>query len=362
MKKEHSINHSHLLNIIISWYEVNKRDLPWRRNPTPYHIWLSEIILQQTRVKQGLPYYEAFVQTFPTIDDLAKANEQQVLRLWQGLGYYSRARNLHKCAKVIVSDYNSIFPETYEELQKLPGIGKYTAAAIASIAFDKPVPVIDGNVYRVLSRIFGISNDISDNKTFKVFFELSKGVMNGQNPSAFNQGLMEFGALQCSPGSPGCFVCPASDFCFAFKHSKQTEFPVKTKKVKVRKRYFNYFIIQDGKDIYLKKRSSKDIWQGLYDFALIESDVEDLEDILGGNAELKQLLVNGAIIERESAWHKHILTHQRLFIRFFHIKLTNKKADTATLEGGLLTKFTLDEVAELPKPILIDKYLKAEFF
>jgi len=228
---------------IIRWYLQNKRDLPWRKTKDPYRIWLSEIMLQQTRVAQGLPYYEKFTEAFPTVYDLAKAEESQVLKLWQGLGYYSRARNLHYTAKDIVDNYNGQFPSTYKELLKLKGVGDYTASAIASICFDEVAPVVDGNVYRVLARYFNIDIPINSTAGVKKFKELAFEVIDHETPADFNQGIMEFGAVQCKPQSPYCIICPLHESCEGLKEQRVHMLPVKLKKTKVKHRWFNYIVV-----------------------------------------------------------------------------------------------------------------------
>ena len=344
-------------NQIIKWYEYHKRDLPWRHTRDPYKIWLSEIILQQTRVVQGLPYYEKFVNTYPSVFDLASASETEVLRLWQGLGYYSRARNLHACAKMVVTDYDGNFPDNFEELLKLKGIGNYTAAAIASFAFDKPNAVVDGNVYRVLSRVFGIKDDIASSKGPKVFQEKADELIPQDRPADFNQGMMEFGAMQCSPATPACGLCPLSLECYAFNHSEQHKLPVKTKKVKVRNRYFNYIVIKSGTRYYMKERGPKDVWQGLFDFYLIETSQEEATEEL--MQQLPETLKTGTIISDESKVYKHILTHQRIFAKFYLLELQSQSA-VPIPEG--LQAFTVDQIKDQPKPILIQKYLEEVIF
>lgn len=245
-------------NLLIDWYLQNKRDLPWRKTTNPYNIWLSEIMLQQTRVAQGLPYYEAFISAFPTVFDLAKASEEEVLKLWQGLGYYSRARNLHSTAQYIASELNGEFPKDYKNLLKLKGVGDYTAAAIASIAYGEEVPVVDGNVYRVLSRYFGIEDDISLPKAKIEFQKLSKNLLPEGKASLYNQALMEFGALQCVPKSPDCTQCVFNSSCFALQKNRVGELPLKSKRTKVKNRYFYYLIIRDGEgNFVLNKEKTK---------------------------------------------------------------------------------------------------------
>ena len=226
---------------LINWYSVNKRELPWRQTIDPYYIWLSEIILQQTQVAQGLPYYVKFTEEFPSVFHLAKAQEGHVLKLWQGLGYYSRARNLHTTAKYIAAELKGEFPNNYKDLLKLKGIGDYTASAIASICFNKPEAVVDGNVYRVLSRYFGIDTPINSPKGAKEFKQLAQELIDKKDPATFNQAIMEFGATQCKPQSPDCTLCPFTSSCIAFNENRIIELPVKIKSGKAKKKYFNFF-------------------------------------------------------------------------------------------------------------------------
>mgnify|MGYP001598355526 CR=1 FL=1 len=256
---------------LISWYEKNKRDLPWRKTKNPYYIWLSEIILQQTRVEQGLPYYLKFVKKFPTIKELANTSEDEVLNSWKGLGYYTRARNLHFTAKSICENHREKFPGNYEDILKLKGIGKYTAAAIASFAYNLPYPVVDGNVQRVLARVFGVSETFSSSEGEKKFYSLAGNLLNRKNPGNFNQAIMEFGAIHCTPVNPKCMKCIFRESCVAFQTGRVADFPVKSKKAKSRNRYFNYLVIHNGNNIFLDKRQKNDIWKNLYEFPLIES-------------------------------------------------------------------------------------------
>lgn len=343
-------------DILISWYQQNKRDLPWRNTTNPYKIWLSEIILQQTRVAQGLPYYEKFVSTFPTVFDLAAADEQQVLRLWQGLGYYSRARNLHACAKMVVEDFGGKFPETATELKKLKGIGDYTAAAIASFSFKEPVPVLDGNVFRVIARYFGINADIADPKNKKEFYPILEEVIDQQHPDLFNQAIMEFGAMHCSPAKPLCLYCELQSGCFAFQNHQQNQLPVKIKKVKVRTRYFHYLVFFYNGKVFLKERGKKDIWQGLHDFHLIETDQENLvlENIL------TEIQIANSSLWNESEEFKHILTHQRIRAKFYVINITDQKPFENILSE--MMPYDNEAVLDVPKPKLIDNYLNEVFF
>lgn len=344
-------------NQIIKWYQYHKRDLPWRNTKNPYKIWLSEIILQQTRVAQGLPYYKKFVTTYPGVFELATASEVEVLRLWQGLGYYSRARNLHACAKMIVAEYGGEFPNTYEELLQLKGVGKYTAAAIASFAFDKPHAVVDGNVYRVLSRVFGMHEDIASSGGAKAFERKANELILGDTPADYNQAIMEFGAMQCSPAAPACGLCPLSLECYAFNHNAQQRLPVKSKKIKVRDRHFNYLVFRRGDFYFLKERGPNDVWQGLYDFHLIESKTSiDIAELM---TLVQEAVSDDFILEDQSKVYKHILTHQRIFATFYLVEVQN---EFAFFETRSLKAYTVEEMKLIPKPILIHKYLEEEIF
>lgn len=326
---------------IINWYQENKRELPWRATNDPYKVWLSEIILQQTRVNQGLPYYSRFVEKYPTIKQLANAPEQEVLRLWQGLGYYSRARNLHKCAKQVVTDHGGSFPNSFEGLKKLPGIGDYTAAAIASFSFKEAVAVVDGNVYRVLARVFGIDTPINSPKAKKEFFELAQRLVSKEQPDIFNQAVMEFGALHCAPQNPLCEECPFAKQCVAKAKDLQKQLPVKEKKLKIRKRYFYYRVYQQDNKLAFSKREGKDIWHGLYDFDLIESEKPLTKAGLEKKLGKKKLEI--------SEEYKHVLSHQIIYARFILLK--------STLKSKVQQFYSLKKIAELPKPVLISKFL-----
>jgi len=261
--------YQHVSIILQEWYAVNKRDLPWRHTKDPYLIWVSEIILQQTRVAQGLDYYNRFVGRFPNIRSLAEAEQVEVLKYWQGLGYYSRARNLHETAIDICRRWNGIFPERYDDILALKGIGEYTAAAIASLAWNLPYPVVDGNVYRVLGRLFTIETPIDTGKGKKEYRELATLLMPPEQAGLHNQAMMEFGALQCIPQTPDCETCPLSGSCFGYASGNPQQYPVKQNKTKIRNRYLHYFIILHGTDTFIRRRSEKDIWEGLYEFPLL---------------------------------------------------------------------------------------------
>jgi A/G-specific adenine glycosylase len=344
----------HFSNDIIEWYHENRRSLPWRATKDPYKVWLSEVILQQTRVNQGLPYYLKFIETFPTVIDLAAAEEIAVLRLWQGLGYYSRARNLHRCAKTIAGKYKGVFPSTYLELLSLPGIGSYTAAAIASIAFNNKVAVVDGNVFRVLARIFGVAKDISSTEGKKHFSQLANELISPDLPGDHNQAVMEFGAMHCTPLAPRCGTCPFMKKCIAFNRDMVSKLPVKEKKITRRTRYFSYFIFRDGNKIAMKKRTSRDIWNGLYEFHLVETQAEKkLTQLVKGDRLLAAL--NGV---KQVGSVRHILTHQVLEIKFFEAGL---KKENLTKNKELFRDFSfvsLQKANEMPKPIAITRFLE----
>lgn len=340
---------------LLHWYEIHHRSLPWRQTSDPYKIWLSEIILQQTRVNQGLPYYERFVENFPTVQHLARAEEREVLRLWQGLGYYSRARNLLSCARTVVSEYQGNFPNNYEELLRLKGVGRYTAAAIASFAFKEAVPVVDGNVMRLLSRYFGLEDDILQSTTWNKFFALAKENMYDPKPDIYNQALMEFGALQCKPASPNCIDCVLKANCFAFKHGLQSKLPVKIKKTKVQHVYLYYMVLQQGENLFLKERKAAGIWKGLYDFPLVETKEPEKAEILTQHF-LEDMNVEAEVLNI-SEEIKHLLTHRQLHVRFIHILIPKKNHFSIGASA-----YSLKAAAALPKPIVIHNYLDEYFF
>ncbi len=336
---------------IIKWYQINKRDLPWRKTTNPYFIWLSEIILQQTRVAQGLPYYKAFVEKFPTVQDLANASEEEVLKLWQGLGYYSRARNLHFTAKLIATEYHGKFPKTYTELLQLKGVGDYTASAIASFCFKEKTPTVDGNVYRVLARYFGIKTPINLPKAKKEFKTLATALIDPKQPALFNQAIMEFGALQCTPKNPKCSMCVFSDSCVALQKNQVNLFPFKNKKIKVRKRYFNYFVLlTETNETLLKKRTGKGIWQNLYEFPLIETHKEiEKKELVKSQIFIdftQKTSFNLKLLTPKTIVHK--LSHQHLHIRFWLLSVY--KWDKHTISWS--------EAFAFPTPIVIHKFLE----
>lgn len=341
---------------LVKWYLLNSRNLPWRDTRDAYKIWLSEIILQQTRVKQGLPYYERFIRQYPTVGSLANAPEQEVLRLWQGLGYYTRARNLHKCAKAVIQHHKGKFPDSYHQLKELPGIGDYTAAAVASIAFREPVAVVDGNVFRVLSRVFGIDTVINSPEGKKVFSELANSLIDAQQPDVYNQAVMELGALVCKPKNPDCAECPLQSGCFAYAKKLQHALPVKIKLKKSRKRYFYYVVIEHDRTLLMKKRAEKDIWLGLFDFHLVEkSRPVRIEKLLNETA-LKKLIRKTDDV-RISRLYKHILTHQIIHSRFIRI-ITERRIRHS---DNNFSFYSLRKVASLPKPVLVSRFLSDHY-
>ena len=336
--------------ILIYWYLQNNRELPWRATTNPYFIWLSEIMLQQTRVAQGMAYYLKFTETFPTIFDLAKADESTVLKMWQGLGYYSRARNLHFTAKYIANELNGKFPSTYKELLKLKGVGDYTASAIASICFDESAAVVDGNVYRALSRYFGIKTAINSSAGIKEFKVLAQTLIDHKQPGTFNQAIMEFGALHCKPQNPLCTSCPFANSCVALEKNLVKELPVKEKKLKVRKRFFNYLVVvTDENKTILLERKGKGIWQGLYQFPLVESEKSINKNELISSEEFINLFPEETTI---SMFNKkeivHKLSHQHLYTQFWIVK--TKKLSEAVISWKEIKKF--------PVPVLIANFLK----
>lgn len=306
---------------LLGWYELHKRSLPWRQTKDPYVVWLSEIMLQQTRVAQGLPFFKRFWNDFPTIKDLAKASEDAVLKRWQGLGYYSRARNLHKAAKLIIEQYSGNFPSTFEELIKLPGVGPYTASAIASICFDQVCAVVDGNVYRVLARHFDIESPINQPAGIKTFQALAQTLIDSKAPGTYNQAIMEFGALHCTAKNPSCTTCPLNDSCLAYAHGCVVERPVKIKAKPVKKRYFHYLIpIDQNNNTLLCKRGHKDIWQGLYEFPLVEAQNMLTIDALQAHDDVPKWAkaAHWTKFQEEAVIHK--LSHQALHTYFYVIE------------------------------------------
>lgn len=336
--------------ILTHWYSIYKREMPWRKTKNPYHIWLSEIILQQTQIKQGLPYYEAFISRFPTIFDLANSTESEVLKLWQGLGYYSRARNLHATANYIAKNLKGVFPNNYNGLLQLKGVGDYTASAIASICFNQPTAVVDGNVYRVLARYFGIDTPINSSKGIKHFKTLATKLIDKKNPANYNQAIMEFGAIQCKPQNPDCNICPLNSSCVALQKNLINELPVKLKKTKVTTKYFNFLvIISSNKQILFQKRTQKGIWQNLYQFPLIDSKKPLTIDTFRNHSTVKSFFKNTAF--KFSLYNTtdivHKLSHQHLHTKFWIIEV-----DTLPEKG-----IPISQLTQFPTSILISNFI-----
>lgn len=340
---------------LIAWYCENKRDLPWRKTTDPYHIWVSEIILQQTKVDSGLGYYERFLNRFPTLSSLASAEIGDVLKVWQGMGYYSRARNMHETARVLMDKYRGVFPNDYNELRKLKGIGDYTAAAIASFSFGKAHPVLDGNVFRVLSRFFAVEHPIDSSSGKKVFLDLASKLIDRKNPYLFNQAIMEFGALLCVPMNPDCLACPLTQDCQALKNGIVQSLPRKKKKKPLRNRYFHYlqFVLPGGFTL-VKLRKEKDIWHSLYEFPMIEADQKIPPGSILGNTEFQRLFGSHhpemAVYSEE---YIHILSHQRIHASFFQFTVAGEMNLDPAFE-----KVHVDDFQDsLPTHRLMQRYL-----
>ncbi|MDR0263057.1 MAG: A/G-specific adenine glycosylase [Sphingobacterium sp.] len=341
-----------------AWYQQNKRDLPWRETKDPYKIWLSEIILQQTRVEQGLPYYLRFVERFKTVVDFANAQEDDILHLWQGLGYYSRGRNMHKAAKIVRDQYNGVFPVDYKTLITLPGVGEYTAAAISSFSNNEAQAVLDGNVFRVLSRYYGIETPINSTEGKKIFTALAKENLDQAHPALYNQAIMDFGAIHCKPKQPLCEVCMFRPFCYAVQKGEVDKLPVKLKGKASRDRYFSYFIFKKDDKVLMSKRGEGDVWQNLYEFPLLESKHsmtipdflkdEDFIRYFGTNVNLR-------VLQTQT---KHVLSHQNIYATFFEVRL----------EGDLIQKKSnwdyvfLKDLDKLAKHKLIFTFLERSNF
>lgn len=323
--------------LLIEWYHEHKRDLPWRNTNDPYLIWISEIILQQTRVAQGYAYYQRFIERFPNLESLAAAEENEVLKYWQGLGYYSRARNLHQAAISV----NGVFPVRYEDILKLKGVGIYTAAAICSFAYNQPHAVVDGNVYRVLSRFFGVNEPIDSGKGKKMFASLAHDLLDKVQPALYNQAIMDFGALQCIPLSPDCTVCPFKNRCFAFNHNMVSSLPIKQNKTKTSERFFYYLLIRDNGNIYLNKRTENDIWKNLYELPLIESNTALAVDDFIRKQEFASIFKENSVVNvRLLNKTKHVLSHRIIYADFYELEAQDIKMD-------FLSKYTRLNMVDL---------------
>ena len=338
---------THFSKTVLEWYSENKRDLPWRGTRDPYRIWLSEVILQQTRITQGLPYYQKFISKYPSVSHLARAEETEILKLWQGLGYYSRARNMHTAARTVEREFQGEFPDYYQELIRLKGVGDYTASAIASICYGEPTPVVDGNVYRVLARYFGIDLPTNSTEGIKYFKKLAIEVMDTSSIGDYNQAVMEFGALQCKPKNPDCQNCPLNAGCLALKHNRVGELPVKLRQKSARIRYFNYLIYLDTqKNTLLQKREGKGIWEHLYEFPLIETD-----RLLDPGEVYNAIRQNNHKEGEVTLWKEkpviHKLSHQHLVTRFWIVEL----------EEEISRGIPLGKIEEYPVPVLVSEFL-----
>ncbi len=337
---------------LLTWYETNKRELPWRNERDPYKVWISEIILQQTRVAQGWSYYLRFIERFPDLQSVYEGGEQEVLKYWQGLGYYTRARNIYAGAVYIVEEYNGVFPSTYQEILKIKGVGTYTAAAIASFAFRRPHAVIDGNVLRIFARIHGIYDPIDNSLGKNKISELANSLIPNDIPHLFNQALMDFGAIHCSPQLPKCSDCCFSLSCYANLHYEQSALPVKGHKTKTRNRFFYYLCIENKDYIYLQKRNSRDIWQGLYEFPLWETSAP-LSDIYSDLTPYLQNLLDDIPFEIIHASHvyKHVLSHQIITAVFIRLKIPHAVKQTNFLYVHR------HNLADYPVSRLMEKFL-----
>lgn len=312
---------------LLDWYAENKRDLPWRNTTNPYLIWISEIILQQTRVAQGYEYFLRFIKRFPDVASLAAASEDEVMKYWQGLGYYSRARNLHAAARSM----KGTFPKNYVEVRALKGVGDYTAAAICSFAYDMPYATVDGNVYRVLSRYFGIDIPIDSTEGKKTFTALAGEMLDKSRPADYNQAIMDFGAVQCTPQSPNCLFCPLSDSCRALSEGKVQQLPVKQHRTKTTNRYFNYIYVRMGAHTFIHKRSGNDIWKNLYELPLIETDREWTEEELYASPQFRRMLARGEepVVRLVRKGVKHVLSHRVIYANFYEVILPENSASFA---------------------------------
>jgi A/G-specific adenine glycosylase len=345
-----SISHP-ISDLLIDWYKVNKRDLPWRRTSDPYKIWLSEIILQQTQVVQGKNYYLKFEEQFPTVSDLANASDDKVMLLWQGLGYYSRARNLLTTARLVRDKHNGKFPFNYDDIRALKGVGDYTAAAIASFAFNLPYAVVDGNVYRVLSRLFDIHIPINSSEGKKQFQLIANELLNSKKAKLHNSAIMEFGALFCKPQNPNCGSCVLRNNCLAFLNNSVHLLPFKNKTIKIKERFFYYFLIRYKDEVYIQKRVSKDIWQNLYEFYLVEQPMRINEqqavEVFKSELQLKKFNVVNSTEQ-----NKHILSHQHIFSTIFEIEVPKP------LNNKNLIPINYKNIIEFAFPQLLVRYIK----
>jgi A/G-specific adenine glycosylase len=353
-KQQNKPAHSFFTNRLLQWFANNDRPLPWKGVKDPYLIWLSEIILQQTRVEQGRAYFERFRDQYPTVIELASAPEDELMKMWEGLGYYSRARNLHTTAKRIVDEFDSIFPDDYDTIKSLKGVGPYTAAAIASFAFKLPYAVVDGNVYRVLSRFFGIETPIDSTEGKKEFASLAEQLLDKSKPDQYNQAIMDFGATLCTPKSPDCAHCPLLEGCVAKKEGLIPLLPIKAKKLKKRTRYFNYLVLKHKDNRWIRRREQKDIWQKLYEFPLIESTkIEDLSG-LKKTSEWDYFCGEKAELQRRSRPFSQQLTHQKIIAVFWEVTIGSRDF----LPESKIVEVKRENLRNFAFPKIIDLYLQ----
>ena len=352
-KKE---NDKLISRVLQDWYRQHKRSLPWRDSKDPYVVWISEIILQQTRVNQGHDYFLRFVEKFPDIKSLAEAPEDDVLKIWQGLGYYSRARNLHTAAKQITEKFDGFFPSSHSDILSLKGVGEYTAAAVASIAFGLPYAVVDGNVFRVLSRLFAIETAIDSTAGKKLFAETAQSILDRENPGNHNQAMMELGALVCTPKLPKCAECPLQTVCLALEKKNELAFPVKKGKIIQKERFFNYFHIEQNGYTYIIKRDNSDVWKNLYEFPLIETDEQNDLLMLQANPCFSNLFQSaGKICFQHKLRLKHVLSHRIIHADFYRVELSEQFAFD---EDKKFIKIEAASLFEYPVSRLIHKYLE----
>lgn len=334
---------------IREWYEVNKRELPWRESSDPYLIWISEIILQQTRVAQGYDYFVRFVSRFPDVKALAEAEEDEVMKFWQGLGYYSRARNLHAAARSM----NGVFPKTYPEVLALKGVGEYTAAAICSFAYGMPYAVVDGNVYRVLARYFGIDTPIDSTEGKKLFAALAQEMLDEEHPADYNQGIMDFGAMQCTPQSPNCLFCPLAEGCVALRKGLVAKLPVKQHKTKTTNRFFHYIYVRAGAHTFINKRTGDDIWKNLFELPLIETEKAVTEEEFLGLKELREMLGEKSVVHLVCSGVKHVLSHRVIYADFYEVTVPEETDGF----GGFL-KIKAEELGQYAVPKLVQAFIE----
>ena len=340
---------------LLDWSRKHPRNLPWAGEKNPYLVWLSEIILQQTRVKQGIPYFEKFKQKYPTVNDLASASEDDLMKSWEGLGYYSRARNLHFSAKFIANELMGHFPSDYDSIRSLKGVGDYTAAAIASFAFGLAYAVLDGNVYRILSRFFGITDPIDTSRGKKNFTALAQRLLPQEVPAKYNQAIMDFGATQCTPKKPNCSICPLHNHCFAFQKDMIHQLPKKSKRITRKTRYFQYILINVEEDILIRKREQNDIWRKLYEFSLLEtSSALSQEELLQLDNWKKLFQKNEVKIKHISKPFKQQLTHQQIIAQFWEVELC--ETSFSKIPGYIRTK--RENLSNFAFPKIIDWYLQ----